>query len=123
MVTGYQQISKERATGSFAKVTADNLINKRYDNLSQLLEGEVAGFNTNSNLIRGTTTMNGVTNPLYVIDGFPVESTRYDEWGGLNENVPNIDVNEIESITILKDAAAASIYGARAAIDLASLFL
>ena len=115
VVTGYQQISKERTTGSFAKVTADDLMNKRYDNLSQLLEGEVAGFNTQSSLIRGTTTMNGVTNPLYVIDGFPVESTRYDEYGGLNESVPNIDVNEIESITVLKDAAAASIYGARAA--------
>ena len=115
VVTGYQQISKERATGSFAKVTADNLLSKRYDNLTQLLEGEVAGFNSQSNLIRGTTTMNGVTNPLYVIDGFPVESTRYDEYGRLNESVPNLDVNEIESITVLKDAAAASIYGARAA--------
>lgn len=115
VVTGYQQISKERATGSFAKVTADNLKTKRYDNLSQLLEGEVAGFNTQSGLIRGTTTMNGVTNPLYVIDGFPVENTRYDEYGGLNESVPNINIDEIESITVLKDAAAASIYGARAA--------
>ena len=115
VVTGYQQISKERTTGSFAKVTADNLMTKRYDNLSQLLEGEIAGFNTQSGLIRGTTTMNGVTNPLYVIDGFPVESTRYDEWGSLNESVPNVDINEIESITVLKDAAAASIYGARAA--------
>ena len=115
VVTGYQQISKERATGSFAKVTAENLKTKRYDNLSQLLEGEVAGFNTQSGLIRGTTSMNGVTNPLYVIDGFPVEATRYDEYGGLNESVPNINIDDIESITVLKDAAAASIYGARAA--------
>ena len=115
VITGYQQISKERATGSFAKVTADNLQSKRYDNLSQLLEGEIAGFNTQSGLIRGTTTMNGVTNPLYVIDGFPVESTRYNEYGNLNESVPNINMDEIESITVLKDAAAASIYGARAA--------
>ena len=115
VVTGYQQISKERATGSFAKVTAENLKTKRYDNISQLLEGEVAGFNTQSGLIRGTTTMNGVTSPLYVIDGFPVESTRYDEWGALNESVPNINIDDIESITVLKDAAAASIYGARAA--------
>ena len=115
VVTGYQQISKERATGSFAKVTAENLKTKRYDNISQLLEGEVAGFNTQSGLIRGTTTMNGVTNPLYVIDGFPVESTRYDEYGYLSENIPNINIDDIESVTVLKDAAAASIYGARAA--------
>lgn len=115
VVTGYQTISKERATGSFAKITSDDLKYKRYDNLQQLLEGEVAGFNTQSNLIRGTTTMNGVAQPLYVIDGFPVENTRYDEYGRLSESVPDLNVNDIESITVLKDAAAASIYGARAA--------
>jgi TonB-linked SusC/RagA family outer membrane protein len=115
VVTGYQTISKERATGSFAKVTSEQLEKKRYSNLSTMLEGEVAGYNASSNLIRGTTTMNGVTNPLYVIDGFPIESTRYDQYGGLEESVPNINLEDIESITVLKDAAAASIYGARAA--------
>ncbi len=115
VVTGYQTISKERATGAFTKVTSDDLKNKRYDNLSQMLEGTVAGFNTQTGYIRGVTSMNGVTQPLYVIDGFPVENTRYDDYGGLNEGVPNIDVNDIESVTVLKDAAAASIYGARAA--------
>ncbi len=115
VVTGYQTISKERATGSFAKVTAEDLKGKRHGNLSQLLEGEIAGFNTNSGLIRGTTTMNGVTQPLYVIDGFPVENTSYNKYGSLEERLPNLTVEDIESITVLKDAAAASIYGARAA--------
>ena len=115
VVTGYQQISKERATGSFAKVTAEDLKQKRFDNISQILEGQIAGFNTQNGTIRGTTTMNGVAQPLYVIDGFPVENTRYNEYGNLNESIPNINVDDIESITVLKDAAAASIYGARAA--------
>ncbi len=115
VVTGYQTISKERATGSFAKVTADELKTKRYANLSQMLEGEVPGFNTASGLIRGTTTMNGDASPLYVIDGFPVENTRYNQTGSLVENLPQLNVEDIESITVLKDAAAASIYGARAA--------
>ena len=115
VVTGYQTISKERATGSFAKVSADDLKSKRYDNLSQLLEGEVAGFNTKTNLIRGTSTMNGVGQPLFVIDGFPVENTRYNEYGNLTESIPDLNINDIESITVLKNAAAASIYGARAA--------
>lgn len=115
VVTGYQTISKERATGSFTKITTEQLEKKRYSNLSTMLEGEIAGYNASSNLIRGTTTMNGVTNPLYVIDGFPIESTRYDENGSLVESVPNINLEDIESVTVLKDAAAASIYGARAA--------
>ena len=115
VVTGYQTLSKERVTGAFSKVDMEKLSQKRYSSLSSLLEGEVAGYNTTSNLIRGTTTMNGVTNPLYVIDGFPIENTRYNSSGSLVENIPDINLEDIESITILKDAAAASIYGARAA--------
>jgi len=115
VVTGYQTISKERATGSFTKVTAEDLSTKRYNNISQLLEGEIAGYNTDVNQIRGATTMQGVANPLYVIDGFPIDNTRYDESGNLVENIPELNMDDIESITVLKDAAASSIYGARAA--------
>lgn len=115
VVTGYQTISKERATGSFAKVTAEDLQTKRFSDISQMLEGTVAGFNTGSGFIRGVTSMNGVTQPLYVIDGFPVENTRYTSTGSLQDAIPELNVEDIESITVLKDAAAASIYGARAA--------
>jgi TonB-linked SusC/RagA family outer membrane protein len=115
VVTGYQTISKERATGSFAKVTTKELESKRFSNLSQMLEGEIAGFNTSSGFIRGVTSMNGVSQPLYVIDGFPVENTRYTSTGSLQDAVPDLNVEDIESVTVLKDAAAASIYGARAA--------
>lgn len=114
VVTGYQTISKERATGSFTKVTADDLKAKRLDNLSTALAGEVAGYN--DGLIRGVTTMNASTSPLYVIDGFPVEKTKLTGNGnGIEEDLPDLNMDDIESITVLKDAAAASIYGARAA--------
>ncbi|MDR0737744.1 MAG: SusC/RagA family TonB-linked outer membrane protein [Prevotellaceae bacterium] len=114
VVTGYQTISKERATGSFAKVTSETLDRKRLTNLNTLLEGQVAGFT--GGLVRGTTSMWASTNPLYVIDGFPVENFRYDASLGYEmEFPPELNMEDIESITVLKDAAATSIYGARAA--------
>jgi len=113
VVTGYQTISKERTAGSFAKVTTRQLETKRLSDLNTLLAGEVAGYN--DGLIRGTTSMNGSTTPLYVIDGFPVENTQYSTYGGITESLPEMNLEDIESITVLKDAAATSIYGARAA--------
>jgi TonB-linked SusC/RagA family outer membrane protein len=113
VVTGYQTISKERTAGSFAKVTTQQLETKRLSNLNTLLSGEVAGYN--DGLIRGTTSMNGSTTPLYVIDGFPVENTQYSTYGSITESLPEMNLEDIESITVLKDAAATSIYGARAA--------
>lgn len=112
VVTGYQELSRERATGAFSRVDADELKGKRISSVSDLLEGQVAGMADGS--IRGTTSMAGVTTPLYVIDGFPVEKTINNGYSW-EEQVPDINVEDIESITVLKDAAAASIYGARAA--------
>lgn len=113
VVTGYQTISRERSTGSFVKVDNKKLEQVRLNSLNTLLEGRVSGYT--DGLIRGTTSMNGMTTPLYVVDGFPIENTRYDSDGNLNENLPLLNMEDIESITVLKDAAAASIYGARAA--------
>lgn len=113
VVTGYQTISKERATGAFSKVNADQLETQRIPDISSMLEGRVAGFSDGQ--IRGVTSMNGLTTPLYVIDGFPVEKTTNDGYGNWVESVPDINPEDIESFTILKDAAATSIYGARAA--------
>lgn len=113
VVTGYQTLSKERATGSFAKVTAQELESKRLSNLSTLLEGEVAGYTDGT--VRGITSMMGETSPLYVIDGFPVENQVMDSQGNITTQLPDLNMEDIESITVLKDAAAASIYGARAA--------
>lgn len=114
VVTGYQTISKERATGSFSKVDRKDLEVQPITSVEDMLEGHVAGFSDGR--IRGVTSMRGVTSPLYVVDGFPIESTRVGyAGGGYEENMPSINVDDIESITVLKDAAATSIYGARAA--------
>ena len=113
VVTGYQTISKERATGAFSKVDSKKLETQRLSNMGAILEGRVAGYSDGK--IRGVTSMNGLTTPLYVIDGFPVEKTTNDGYGNWIESVPDLNMEDIESITVLKDAAATSIYGARAA--------
>jgi TonB-linked SusC/RagA family outer membrane protein len=106
--TGYQQIPAERATGSFA--FADNkLLNRRVSpdvltRISDVVPGVI--FNkgrSNALRIRGQSTIFAEAEPLIVIDNFPYE-------GDLN----SINPNDVESITVLKDAAAASIWGARA---------
>ena len=113
VVTGYQTISKERVTGATSKVSSAQWADKRMNSLNSIVEGKIAGYN--NGLIRGVTSMVGNATPLYVIDGFPVENTRFNSYGSLEEAAPNLNVEDIESITVLKDAAAASIYGARAA--------
>lgn len=114
VVTGYQTISKERSAGSFVKVDTKDLKSQNITSVDDILDGHVAGYSEGR--IRGITSMNGITTPLYVIDGFPVESTRVGYSGGAFQDTdPSISVDDIESITVLKDAAAASIYGARAA--------
>ena len=106
--TGYQSLPKERATGSFVQVD-NELLNRRVstDVLSRL-EDAVPGlvFNRQGDSrisIRGQSTISANAEPLIVLDNFPYE-------GDIN----SINPNDIESITVLKDAAAASIWGARA---------
>ena len=94
-------------------VNSEQFETQRISNVSTMLEGRVAGLTDGQ--IRGVTSMNGLTTPLYVIDGFPVEKTTNDGYGNWVESVPDINPEDIQSITVLKDAAAASIYGARAA--------
>ncbi|WP_200979856.1 SusC/RagA family TonB-linked outer membrane protein [Echinicola sp. 20G] len=109
--TGYQEIPKERATGSF--VLVDNeLINRRVStNLIDRLEDVTPGliFNRGANAasdpinIRGRSTLFANTAPLIIVDGFPYDGP-----------LESINPNDVENISVLKDAAAASIWGARA---------
>jgi TonB-linked SusC/RagA family outer membrane protein len=118
--TGYQRVAKERATGSFVLID-NNLINRSTgpDVLSRLKDVTSGlGFNPQANRtgppaanggdpefsIRGRSTLFANTNPLIILDNFPYEG-----------DISNINPNDIESITVLKDAAAASIWGVRAA--------
>ncbi|GGH30571.1 SusC/RagA family TonB-linked outer membrane protein [Sphingobacterium alkalisoli] len=110
--TGYQQLPRERATGSFAAVSNELLSRKPTMNVLDRLEGLAGGlvFHRNSAsgepslVVRGRSTIYGDDQPLVVVDGFPIE-------GSLN----SINPNDVENITILRDAAAASIWGVRAA--------
>ncbi len=107
VVTGYQTLSRERATGAFEKVNAVVLEEKSSVNILDKLEGQTAGvlFDKDGNVeIRGRSTLFANQKPLIVVDGFPIEG-----------DMETINPNDIESITVLKDAAAASIWGARAA--------
>ncbi|MEG0518162.1 MAG: SusC/RagA family TonB-linked outer membrane protein [Bacteroidales bacterium] len=125
VVTGYQTISKERATGSFVKVSAEALKMKPVVNISSALNGLTPGMSITTNsdgqsrfLIRGQGTMQGRADmdPLIVVDGFAIQGFL-NETGYNSERDPfsSINPNDVESITVLKDAAATSIYGARAA--------
>ena len=110
--TGYQRIPKERATGSFVQVNKE-LINRSVStNILDRLDGVTSGLIFNKNLgmdadnqsaiaIRGRSTLFANPNPLIVVDNFPYEG-----------DISTINPNDVESITILKDAAAASIWGA-----------
>ncbi|CAD0005248.1 SusC/RagA family TonB-linked outer membrane protein [Flavobacterium chungangense] len=105
--TGYQNISKERATGSFQKINEDVLDFKISQDIISKIEGEVSGVlfdNTDGVTIRGLSTINANDDPLIIVDGFPV-----------SQDLNSINPNDVKSITILKDAAAASIWGIRAA--------
>ncbi len=106
--TGYQTISKERATGSFTSIDNNKLAvtNLASTNFAKGLEGIAAGVLVDPNgglQIRGVSSIKSDTRPLIVVDGFPIESGNY-----------TINPNDIDNITILKDAAAASIWGVRA---------
>lgn len=110
--TGYQTISKERATGAFSQVGQSVLAMRPASNLSSALQGTVAGMQAKENedgsvdfLIRGNSTLYADSKPLVVVDGFPISSSNFSD----------INPNDVESVTVLKDAAAASIWGARAA--------
>lgn len=108
--TGYQQISKERAAGSFTHI-GEEMINRRVstDILSRLngIAGGLYFLQSSEGpdiRVRGESTLNYAINskPLIVLDNFPYQG-----------NISNINPNDVESITILKDAAAACIWGAQ----------
>lgn len=113
--TGYQRITRERSTAAASLVDNKTLVKQLNTDLLSALEGTVAGLNyvknpngasADSPILRGVGTFSSEvgTAPLIVLDDMPTEMT-----------LDEINQNDVESITVLKDAAAASIYGARAA--------
>ena len=135
VVTGYAQTSVKRITGSVAVLNSEKFEAKAISSVDALMQGEVAGVSIKSLsgqpgtqakiTIRGSNNITGSSAPLWVVDGVPLQSespvlsSEQLATGGFENifvnGIGNINPNDIESITILKDAAAAAIYGSRAA--------
>ena len=132
VVTGYQNIERRRLTSAVTTISiADGKIGA-ITNIDQALAGQVAGLSTVvSNgapgapvkiRIRGTASLCGTQDPLWVLDGMPLEGTDIPAMEELKDidniyqtSIAGINPSDIENITVLKDAAATAIYGARAA--------
>lgn len=120
VVIGYGTVKREDATGSIQVVNSEKFNKGAITSASELLTGKVAGLTVNSSSdpgggsiirIRGGSSLSATNDPLIVIDGVPVAS---DGIAG-DRNVLNIvNPNDIESVTVLKDASATAIYGSRA---------
>ena len=129
LVVAYGTAKKSSYSGSASMVRSEELVMKPVSSVQQALQGKVAGLQVSvasgqpgaasTFRIRGTGTLNASSEPLYVIDGVATTSTNYSK-NATDANtttsiLSSINPQDIESITVLKDAAAASLYGSRAA--------
>ncbi|MFV0377553.1 MAG: TonB-dependent receptor, partial [Mangrovibacterium sp.] len=135
VAVGYGSVKKRDLTGSVVSVGADKLEDRPYSNAMQSLSGQVSGVQILQTQgapglaptvkVRGASSINAGTTPLYVIDGVPLEdnTTNSTDTGASSSSNPDfnrnplnsINPNDIESIEILKDASSAAIYGSRGA--------
>lgn len=114
MVVAYGTAKKESFTGSASVVKADKITSRPVANVTKALDGLVAGVQTTSGsgqpgsgvsvVVRGYGSINSAQSPLYVVDGVPYDG-----------DVVSINPNDIESMTVLKDASAGALYGSRGA--------
>ena len=133
VVTGYQTLDKNKFTGAAARLKAEDIKMNGTTDVSRLLEGKVAGVSVQNVSgtfgsapkirIRGVTSLTGANKPLWVVDGVVLEdviNVTNDQLSSgdastlLGSSVAGLNVNDIDDIYILKDVAAASLYGARA---------
>ncbi|MCG8321715.1 MAG: TonB-dependent receptor [Cytophagales bacterium] len=130
VIVGYGEQSKRKLTSSVAKVTAKDIENLPVTSFDQALQGQAAGVHVQSASgtpggpvlirIRGQNSINAGNEPLFVVDGVPIISgsltnSSIANFGGQTNILSSINPEDIASIEILKDAAATSIYGSRAA--------
>lgn len=126
VVVGYGEQDRKTLTSSVSSVTAEDIQNTPVSGTDQLIQGKAAGVQVSTNSgapgggiyvkIRGTTSISGGSDPLYVVDGVPIETGNFGlgTGGGTTSALADIDPSNIESIEVLKDASATAIYGARA---------
>lgn len=115
VVIGYSEVRYKDLTGSVGKADIDDMLKTDAGNIAESFAGRVAGVQVSSNegmpgaemniIIRGNNSVTQSNSPLYVIDGFPLEDA----------SLNTLNPSDIASISILKDASATAIYGARAA--------
>ncbi|WP_114781963.1 SusC/RagA family TonB-linked outer membrane protein [Botryobacter ruber] len=125
VVTGYGTQIKKEFTGSAAIVSSENLENRPIASVDQLLQGQVAGLQSvtlsgqpgaNQQVrIRGIGSINAGSNPLYVVDGVIINAGDASRLTVTSNQLAGLNPNDIESVTVLKDAASTSIYGSRGA--------
>ena len=126
VIQGYSQISERRRVASISQVNSEKLENIPFTDVNQLIQGNAAGVFATSNSgqpgaqqqvrIRGTGSISGGRNPLYVLDGIIIEQGNFAQEDGADNQVDilsQINPNDIESVTVLKDASATALYGSR----------
>lgn len=132
IVTGYKQIDRRKLTAAVTTINISDETVGAVKNIDQALAGQVAGLSAQTSSgapgapmkirIRGISSINGVQEPLWVLDGIPMEGNEIPQIDNLNDiddiyqtSIAGLNPSDIENITVLKDAAATAIYGARAA--------
>lgn len=127
VVVGYGTQKRGDITGSVATMNTEQLDQRPLTRVDQALIGQMAGVRVLQTSgvpgaamkiqVRGTGSITGNTEPLYVVDGFPLEVSSQNQSGDFSTGNPldNINPNDIESIQVLKDASAGAMYGSRAA--------
>lgn len=127
VVIGYGSESKRTVTGAISGLKAVDIKDRPVTGLDQAMQGLVAGVNVTSASgapggavsvrIRGVSTLSANSQPLYVVDGTPIQTgsnSQLSFGNGLTNALNDINPSDIESIDVLKDAAASAIYGSRA---------
>ncbi|REC74330.1 SusC/RagA family TonB-linked outer membrane protein [Chryseobacterium elymi] len=138
IITGYQKIEKRKQTSAVSTVKMDNISQAGVASVDQMMAGQIAGVVVTPETgapgspakirIRGTASLSGPQDPLWVVDGLPLEGNDVPNFSDKdnidqlqNFSIAGLNPNDIEDITILKDAAATAIYGARAANGVISI--
>lgn len=113
VVVGYSSQKKENVTGSIATINTDEITKRNVPDITQAMQGLASGVKITQNSgapgegvqvnIRGVGSVTGVNSPLYIVDGVPTKDA-----------MNNLSPSDIKSISVLKDAASAAIYGSRA---------
>lgn len=122
---GYGTTKREAKTGAVTTVTSEQIAEIPATSVDKMLSGKMAGVmitqssgqpgSSTSIRVRGTSSINASNNPLYVVDGVAITSGDDSDLVNTSNPIAMINPNDIENITVLKDAAAASVYGSRAA--------